>query len=68
MRGVGSDVRGGEKVAKVDRAIAFIESNRCMMESLISQEDDPDIVSYVLNILKQHKKETPGAATPRESK
>ncbi|WP_166433293.1 hypothetical protein [Lacrimispora sphenoides] len=55
-------------MAKVDRAIAFIESNRCMMESLISQEDDPDIVSYVLNILKQHKKETPGAATPRESK
>ena len=51
---------------KVDKAIAFIESNRCMMESLKSQEDDPDIVSYILNILKQHKNETLGAATPRD--
>lgn len=55
-------------MAKVDRAIAFIESNCCMMESLKSQEDDQDIASYILNILKHHKKETPGAATPRESR
>lgn len=55
-------------MSKVDRAIAFIESNRYMIESLKSQEDDKTIVSYILNILKRHKKETPGAATPRESK
>jgi len=55
-------------VAKVDRAISFVESNRFMIESLKSQNDDKDIVSYILNILKRHKKETPGAATPRESR
>jgi hypothetical protein len=55
-------------MAKVDRAISFIESNRYMMESLKSQNDDKDIVSYIINVLKRHKAETPGAATPRESK
>lgn len=53
---------------KIDKAIAFVENNRCMMESLKSQEDDQDVVSYIINILKRHKKETPGGATPRESK
>ena len=53
---------------KIDKAIAFVERNCCMMESLKSQEDDQDVVSYIINILKRHKKETPGAATPRESK
>lgn len=55
-------------MAKVDRAISFIESNRYMMESLKSQNDDKDVVSYILNVLKRHKTETPGAITPRESK
>jgi hypothetical protein len=53
---------------KIDKAITFVENNRCMMESLKSQEDDQDVVSYIINILKRHKKETPGGATPRESK
>jgi hypothetical protein len=55
-------------MAKVDRAISFIESNRCMMESLRTQEDDQDVVPYILNILNRHKAETPGVAAPRESK
>ena len=59
---------GGAKVAKVDRAILFIESNRFMIESFKSQKDDKDIVSYILNILKRHKKETPAAGTARESR
>ena len=53
---------------KIDKAIAFIESNRCMMESLKSQEDDQDVVSYILNILNRYKAETPGVAAPRESR
>lgn len=53
---------------KIDKAIAFVKNNFCMIESLKSLEDDQDVVSYILNILKRHKKETPGVAAPRESK
>lgn len=43
-------------MAKIDRAIEFVESNRCMMESLKSQDDDQDVVSYIINVLKHYKK------------
>ncbi|WP_155522634.1 hypothetical protein [Anaerosacchariphilus polymeriproducens] len=44
-------------MSKVDKAIFFIKDNRIMLESIKCKEDDPNVVSYILNILEKHKRE-----------
>lgn len=45
-------------MAKIDRAIKFIEDNYTMINGVRCRYDDYDIVAYIVRILKRHKAET----------